>query len=183
MTPIIFTKKFDEGNLWFNMISGIFVGIIFINPNKEIMCQKETGKDLFRMTGGGDDPEDGSLIGLKSQQDFLNLAKKTAFREAKQETGSIIDLSRLRLIGFSEDKNEKDPKGGQIHMRTFFSYEFLPGEEMPSGTREVIEDGKLEKFEYRWVPVYDGKADLQGKFIKLSPLHFWALVTFLRAPK
>lgn len=184
MTPIIFTKKFkDEGDLWFNMVSGGFVGVILVNPNKEIMCQKETGKDLFRFPGGGIDAEDGSLIGLKSQQDLLNVAKKTAVREVKEETGSIIDPSRLRLIGFSNGDNEKDPKGGQIHARIFFSYEFLSEENMPSGMREAMEDLHLEKYEYRWVPVQDGKADLLGRFVKLSKLHFAALIAFLRGSR
>ena len=46
------------------------------------------------------------------------------------ETGIIINSSRLRFIGFSNGDNEKDPKGGQIHVRIFFSYEFLAGEKI-----------------------------------------------------
>jgi 8-oxo-dGTP pyrophosphatase MutT (NUDIX family) len=182
MTPIIFTKKIDEEYFWFNMVSGGFVGVIFVNPKKEIMFQKETGKDLFRFPGGGIDSEDGDLIGLKSQKDFLKVAKRTAVREIKEETGKIINPNRLQLVGISNGNNEKDPKGGQVHMRVFFSYEFLLGEDFPNGIHEMEEDSHLEQYEYRWVPVQNGRADLEGKYVKVSKLHFAALIRFLRAP-
>jgi 8-oxo-dGTP pyrophosphatase MutT (NUDIX family) len=186
MTPIIFTKKFDEELLWFNMLSGGFVGVILINFVQgitEIMFQKELDKGLFRCLGGGIDDGDGSLIGLKSQQDFLRVVKKTAIREAEEEAGISIDPSRLKLVGFSQADDEKDPKGGKVYMRTFLSYELLPGEKIPNGIRETQEEGHLEQYEYRWVPVQNGRADLEGKCVKVSKLHFAALITFLRGSR
>ena len=185
MAPIIFTNKIDEGLLWFNLVSGGFVGVIFIRTNgkiKEIMCQKETGKDLFRFPGGGIDKEDGSLVGLKYQNEFLMIAKNTAIREAKEETGFEINASRLKLIGISKGENEKDEKGGQVHARIFFSYEFLEGEKTPEGFYNSIEDGKPVSYEYRWASIKDGRVDLEGRCVKLSKLHFVALIRFLRAP-
>ena len=182
MTPIIFTNYIDEGLIWFDMISGGFVGVIFKNTEGQILCQKETGKVLFRFPGGGIDERDGSLFGLKSWKNLLALAKKTAIRESEEEAGIIItDVSRLRLVGISKGENEQDEKGGQVHVRIFFSYEFLPGEKIPNGFQEVIEDKYLKKYEYFWVPIKDGKADLLGSLVKLSRLHFIALVRYLRA--
>jgi len=180
-TPIIFKNYIDEGNFWFNLVSGGFVGIIFINPQGQFLCHKETEKHRFRFPGGGIDPEDGSLIGIKSKEEFLEIAKKTAVREAKEEIGQDIDSSRLQLIGFSEGDNDKDEKGGQVHIRVFFLYHFLSGEEIPNKSRETIEDSKVVKYEYRWVSIKDGRADLEEAQVRLSDLHFAALVRYLRA--
>ena len=186
MTPIIFTNHIDEEYLWFGLVSGGFVGVIFIRSKgkrKEIMCQKESDKEYFRFPGGGVDAEDGSLAELKSQDELLTVAKKTAVREVKEETGFQINHSRLKLIGISKGENEKDEKGGQIHVRIIFSYEFFEGEETPSGSHQIIEDSHLEKYEYRWVPIHNGRADLEDAQVKLSRLHFFALVRYLRASR
>jgi 8-oxo-dGTP pyrophosphatase MutT (NUDIX family) len=181
MTPIIFTNYIDEGNFWFNLVSGGFVGIIFINPQGQFLCHKETDKLRFRFPGGGIDLEDGSLIGVQSKEAFLEITKKTAVREAKEEIGQDINSSRLKLIGFSEGKNDKDEKGGQVHIRVFFFYHFFPGEKVPNESREILEDSRIIKYEYRWVSIKNGRADLEEAQVRLSDLHFAALVRYLRA--
>ena len=180
-TPIIFKNYIDEGNFRCYLVSGGFVGVIFINPQGQFLCHKETGKHRFRFPGGGIDPEDGSLFEVQSKTEFLEIAKKAATREAKEEIGQDIDSSRLQLVGISEDKNQEDEKGGQVFLRTFFYYKFLEGEKTPDGFREVIENSRPVKYEYRWVPIENGRADLGGTQVRLSDLHFFALVRYLRA--
>ncbi|HNW96719.1 MAG TPA: NUDIX hydrolase [Candidatus Paceibacterota bacterium] len=181
MTPVIFTKKVDEFTFEFKLLSGGFVGVILVTPNGKIVCQKETNKDYFRFPGGGIDQEDGDLFEANSQEDFLGIARKTAVREVKEECGLSIDISRLRFLGFSMTEDEKDREGGKSYMRTFFSYKFLPEEKILGNQWSSEENGERIEYQFRQIPVEKKRANLEG--IRLSSLHFAALIAFLRAPQ
>lgn len=181
MTPVIFTKKVDEFIFAFKCLVGGFVGVILVNPDGKIICQKETNKDHFRFAGGGIDSEDGDLFEANSQEDFLEIARKTAVREVKEECGLSIDTSRLRFLGFSMTEDEKDREGGKSYMRTFFSYKFLPKEKVPDNQWSSEENGEKIEYQFYQIPVEKKRANLEG--VRLSNLHFAALIAFLRAPQ
>ena len=177
---LIFTKKVDEFLFAFKCLAGGFVGVVLVTPDGNVICQKETGKNHFRFTGGGIDLEDGDLFEANSQEDFLGIARKTAVREVKEECGLSIDASHLRLIGFSMVEDEKDKNGGKSYMRTFFSYQLLPEERKPDKWVSE-ENGERIDYEFHQIPVEKKRANLEG--IRLSGLHFAALIAFLRAPQ
>jgi 8-oxo-dGTP pyrophosphatase MutT (NUDIX family) len=178
---LIFTKKVDEFFFAFKCLSGGFVGVVLATPDGNVICQKESGKSYFRFPGGGIDLEDGDLFEANSQEDFLGIARKTAVREVREECGISIDISRLQLLGFSMVEDEQDREGGKSYMRTFFSYRFLPGEEIPSGHWTSEENGEKVEYQFYQIPVQQKRASLEG--IRLSGLHFAALIAFLRAPQ
>lgn len=178
---LIFTKKVDEFTFAFKCLSGGFVGVVLVTPDGNVICQKETGKSYFRFPGGGICPEDGDLFEANSQEDFLEMAKKAAVREIEEETGSVIDASRLQLLGFSTTEDEQDKGGGKSYMRTFFSYKFLPGEKIPSGQWQSQENEEKVEYQFYQIPIQQKRASLEG--IRLSGLHFAALIAFLRAPQ
>ena len=180
MTPSIFTKKVDEFTFAFKCLSGGFVGVVLVTPDGNVICQKENGKSYFRFPGGGIDLEDGDLFEANSQEDFLGIAKKTAVREVQEECGLTIDIARLQLLGFSMVEDEQDKGGGKSYMRTFFSYQLLPEERKPDNWVSE-ENGEKVEYQFYQIPIQQKRASLEG--IRLSGLHFAALIAFLRAPQ
>lgn len=177
-----FITEIDEQLLKSKSIHDGFVGIIPIDPTGEIVCQNEIDEEhpkrFSRFTGGRKDPVDGDLSAVNSQKEFLEIAKATAAREFQEETGVDIDPSRLRLVGFSMGDDEKNPQNGKVYMRTFFSYRFLLREKLPGSKWSSIDNGKKVEYQFHRFSVKDSRANLDG--IRLSNLHFAALIAFLR---
>ena len=163
-------------------ISNIFIGVILYNANEhKILVIQESDKICSRFPGGGVEAADDHkciLADLKYKElrnisGFLDLLKRAAKRELKEEISLDIDVSQLTFVcGLITE----DQEGEGRHLKVFLKYP-LPENFIPQLDISSTEEEKLVDFHFITLQYDPAKKFLHlDPFILLSKDHFYALL-------
>lgn len=164
-------------------ISSIFIGVILYNANEhKILVIRESDKRCGRFPGGGVEAADDYKCILADLRDkgllrnsnaFLNILKRAAKREAKEEIS--LDIDEAQLTFFSGLITE-DQEGEGRHLKVFLKYP-LPENFIPQPDASRTEEESLTAFHFITLQYDPAKKFLHfDPFISLSRDHFRALL-------
>ncbi|MDP2856178.1 MAG: NUDIX domain-containing protein [bacterium] len=186
----IYIRNLQELQRFRTSISNIFIGVILYNANEsKILVIQESDKKHGRFPGGGveacDDYKyilaDLKYKGLlRSIGGFLDILKRAAKRELKEEISLDIDEAQLSFVS---GLITEDQEGEGRHLKVFLKYP-LPENFFPKPDVSSAEEEKLIDFHFIKA-VYDpAKKFLHlSPFILLSKDHFHAILEGARNGK